>query len=140
VIGLKLTALVFIGLFCGTAVSCGFIAFIIMIGILPRLISKTKTANHVMLYENMVILGVTLGNVVYLYQISLPFKGFGMLLYGLNAGIFIGCLAGALAETVNVIPIISRRLHLRHGLPYAIAALAFGKAFGTIVQWFVLSK
>lgn len=124
----------------GFAVASGFIAFIVLIGIIPRLIAKTHTADQVMLYEDMVVLGVTAGNLVFLYQIPLPFSFIGMAIMGLCFGIFTGCLAGALAEIVDVFPILSKRLHLRKGLPYVVVSLALGKCFGTIVQWFVLTK
>lgn len=123
----------------GLAVASGFIAFIVLIGIIPRLVAKTKTAKHMMLYENIIILGITTGNLIYLYQFSLPFTYIGMFILAIFAGIFTGCLAGALAEVVNIIPIMARRLRLRKGLPYAIASFALGKGVGTLVQYFVLN-
>lgn len=122
----------------GLAVSCGFIAFIVLIGIVPRLTAKTRTAQHIMLYEDMLVLGVAFGNIVSLYQLPLPFSYIGMAIMGLCFGIFTGCLAGALAEIVDIFPILSKRLHLRKGLPYVVTAMALGKGFGTIIQWFVL--
>lgn len=121
----------------GVAVSCGFVAFIALIGIVPRLASKTQTADHIMLYESMVTAGIFTANIVYLYEIPLPFHQFGLLFCGLVFGIFTGCLAGALAEIVDIFPIASRRLKLHKGLPYALSAIALGKTFGTILQWFV---
>lgn len=122
----------------GLAVASGFIAFIVLIGIIPRLVAKTKTAKYIMLYEDMTVLGVTVGNLIYLYELPLPFTYIGMFILALFSGIFTGCLAGALAELVNIIPITTRRLHLRKGIPYVIACFAFGKGIGTLVQYFVL--
>ena len=137
---MKSLVMLFLSSCLGFAVASGFIAFIVLIGIIPRLTAKTRTARHIMLYEDMVVLGVTLGNLVYLYHISLPFTYIGMFIFSLSSGIFIGCLAGALAEVVNMFPILTRRLHLRKGLPYIAASIAFGKGIGTLIQFFVLHK
>lgn len=128
-----------IAIFCGFGVACGFVAFIILIGVVPRLSTKTHTSNHVMLYENMLILGITLGNIIFLYQIDMPFGKLGLIILGLFFGFFVGCLSGALAELVKMFPILTRRIHLRDGLPYVIVALALGKCLGVIVQWFLFT-
>ncbi len=129
-----------ISLVCGIAVSGGFIAFIILIGIITELAGKTHTGDKILLYEDMIILGVTTGNIVLLYHLSLPFSQVGMAVFGVFAGIFTGCLAGALAEVVDIFPILSRRLNIHKGLPYLITAMALGKGFGTFVQWFILKN
>ena len=59
---------------------------------------------------------------------------FGFAILALFGGIFVGCLAGALTEVLNVFPIISRRFKIRKYLPYAIYALAAGKTAGSIVM------
>ena len=64
----------------GLAVASGFIAFIVLIGIIPRLVAKTKTAKYIMLYEDMTVLGVTVGILIYLYELPLPFTYIGMLI------------------------------------------------------------
>ena len=132
-------SMLLIAIFCGFGVACGFVAFIILIGVIPRLSTKTHTADHVMLYENMLILGITLGNIIFLYRIHMPFGKPGLAILGVFFGFFVGCLAGALAELVNMFPILTIRLHLRDGLPYFIVALAIGKCLGVIVQWFLFT-
>ena len=130
--------MLFLSFLFGLAVSCGFIAFVILIGILPRLISKTRTAQHVVFFETCFVVGTALGNVCVLYKTPLPFEKIGALLLGLLFGFFVGCLSGALAEVVKIFPILTRRLHLRTGLPYVIGAIALGKCFGTLLQFFVI--
>ena len=132
-------SMLLIAIFCGFGVACGFVAFIILIGVIPRLSTKTHTADHVMLYENMLILGITLGNIIFLYRIHMPFGKPGLAILGVFFGLFVGCLAGALAELVKMFTILTRRLHLRDGLPYIIVALAIGKCLGVIVQWFLFT-
>ena len=49
-----------------------FNAFLAIIGVFVRLIGKTKTKKNIMLYENMIILGGVLGNIMELYKVRLP--------------------------------------------------------------------
>ena len=53
---------------------------------------------------------------------------------GVAGTVFVHKIAGALAETLQVMPILSRRLGVRTWLPYVIAAAAIGKALGCAWQ------
>jgi stage V sporulation protein AB len=121
----------------GLVVAGGFLAFISLIGVVPRLASITKTAKYVTTYENSLIYGAFLGNLFSLYERTLPLGASALILPGLFGGIFVGCLAGALAEVVNVIPIFSRRIGLRKGIPYLVYALGIGKGLGSLIQFFL---
>ena len=46
-----------------------------------------------------------------------------------------GSLVMALAETVNAIPVMSRRLKLTVGLQYLILGVAIGKAIGALIYF-----
>ncbi|QWT53907.1 stage V sporulation protein AB [Eubacterium sp. MSJ-33] len=124
-------------LFCicaGSAVSAGFVAFITMLGIFDKLGEQTKSGRQIHIIESMIISGVTVGNAAYLFGLRVPVGLAGFCIFNLFGGLFIGCLAGALAETLQVMPILSRRLNIRTWLPYVIAAAALGKALGCAWQ------
>lgn len=124
-------------LFCicaGSAVSAGFVAFITMLGIFDKLGEQTKSGRQIHVIESMIISGVTVGNAAYLFRLQVPVGLAGFCIFNLFGGLFIGCLAGALAETLQVMPILSRRLNIRTWLPYVIAAAALGKALGCAWQ------
>ena len=53
---------------------------------------------------------------------------------GVAGTVFVHKIAGALAETLQVMPILSCRLGVRTWLPYVIAAAAIGKALGCAWQ------
>lgn len=55
----------------------------------------------------------------------------------LCTGIFVGVLAMALTEVLNVIPILLRRTRLTKGLPWLILAFALGKVCGSLVYFLV---
>ena len=81
-------------------------AFITMLDVIPRLTQRTGTAVHLYGYENMIILGGTLGNILFLFVGNFPVSYVGLAVFGLFSGIFIGCLAMALAESLRGIPIL----------------------------------
>lgn len=118
----------------GAALSAGYVAFITMLGVFDKLIEHTKSGRFVYILESFLILGVALGNAAYVLQWQLPFGGFGFCIFLLFGGIFTGCLAGALAETLKVFPILSRRFSMRTHLPYILIAAAVGKAIGCAID------
>lgn len=134
-IAIKWGVLAFLGLCSGFAVSAGVFAFITMLGIIPRLASRTHTEKHIICYENMIILGGSLGNIWFLSGIG--FSGTWILaaLYGLCSGIYVGCLAMALAEMLRLLPIFVNRLQIKEGFPLLVTSLALGKLVGTLFQF-----
>jgi len=134
---LKNIFLLLIGLTAGGMVAAGTFAFIVMIGIITRLSSRLHVAQYTSLYENAIVLGGTIGNVWEIYDFFLPLGNIFVMLFGLFSGIFVGCLAMALAEVLKVFPILVRRVNLVEGLQYIIAAVAAGKFAGAILQFLV---
>ncbi len=132
--------LVIIGLSGGMITSAGIVALINVVGIVPRLAAKTRTAKHIHLYETSIILGTTIGNLQFMYMDSLNLHAAVIsayaLLFSLFSGIYVGCLIMALAETLQVLPIFIKQSRLTRGLALMIIAFALGKACGSI--WFFL--
>ena len=135
---LKYGFLAFSAVTFGFTVSGGYLALISLIGIVPRLASTSKTVKYLIVYENALIYGAVAGTIVYSYPVVIGIGPIFAAVIALFGGIFIGCLAGALAEVVNVIPIFARRAKLRKGIPYMIYALGIGKSVGTLIQFFIL--
>lgn len=132
----KQTILAFIGISSGGVIAAGVFAFLAIIGVFPRLIGKTKTRRHIMLYETVIILGGVLGNIYDIYEFPILFGGSLLLgVYGLSIGIFVGCLVMSLAETLKTVPVLTRRIHLAVGLQYIIFSIAAGKLFGALVYF-----
>lgn len=110
---LKMTALALFGLCAGGVIAAGIFAFLAIIGVFPRLIGKTGTKKHIMLYETAIILGGALGNVLDLFEFPVLIGGTWFLAaFGISSGIFVGCLVMSLAETLKTLPVINRRIHL----------------------------
>lgn len=125
----------FLGLAAGGIVASGVFAFLTAMGLLERLADRTGTASRVRLYEDCIIVGGTLGNLISLYEFPL---GGGDLLVGIvggSYGIFVGCLIMSLAETLDAVPIFCRRIRLPFGLPWIVWCLALGKMLGSILYF-----
>ena len=108
----------FLGLASGSAIAAGVFSFIISIGVVPRIIGKSRTAADIIVYENAVVLGGAAGNIISLFHVQIPLGIWAVILFGLSAGIFTGCLAVALAEILNTFPIMFRRFGIKEGLSW----------------------
>ena len=92
----------FIGLASGVGVAAGTFAFIIVIGVVPRMIAKCNRAENTILFENMIVLGGIFGTIMSVFtDIGLPVGHWLLYVYGFCAGIFVGCIAVALAEILK---------------------------------------
>ena len=58
-----------------------------------------------------------------------------LVLIGVFAGIFVGCLSIALSEVLDGIPIFARRIRLKMGVSIAVLMVAVGKIAGSIVYF-----
>lgn len=133
---LQQAALVFIGVSAGGVIAAGVFAFLAIIGVFPRLIGKTKTNRHILLYETVIIVGGVLGNISDIYEIPILWGGnFFLGIFGLSVGIFVGCLVMSLAETLKALPTINRRIHLAVGLQYVILSIGVGKLVGSLIYF-----
>ncbi|HJA93447.1 MAG TPA: stage V sporulation protein AB [Candidatus Eisenbergiella merdipullorum] len=139
-----------IGVCSGLLVSGGVFTVILSVGLVPRFAGKTHTGDRIFLYEEMVVLGTLAGNFLSvfgysghlsrkLYEIFPAAGGVWQMLtgcltvmFGLFAGIFVGCLALAIAEMLDTIPIFARRTGFRHGLGIAVLSVALGKLAGSL--------
>ena len=131
-------ALAFIGISAGGVIAAGVFAFLVIIGVFPRLIGKTGTKEHIMLYGSVIVAGGVLGNLVDLYEFPILLFGLSSLFlgtFGMAVGIFVGCLVMSLSETLKALPVISRRLYLAVGLQYLILSIALGKLAGALTYF-----
>jgi stage V sporulation protein AB len=60
------------------------------------------------------------------------------IIFGIVLGIFVGALASALAETLNVIPVATRKLRVKNYMFYIITSMVLGKIFGSLIYWLFL--
>lgn len=124
-----------IGLSAGTLVAGGLFGFIVSLGVVSDFADRTGTANKVLLYEDAVALGGICGNFAYVYNIQMVRSSVLLGIFGLIAGIFVGCWAMALTEILNVFPIFVRRTRIVKTVPYLVLSIAVGKGIGSIIYF-----
>ena len=133
---LQETALAIIGFAGGVSVAAGTFALITALGIIPRLASRMGVAEHVYKLESAIVLGGTIGSLLSVYHFPMRIGDVGIIIFGLFAGIFVGCLSMALAEAIRVFPILCQRINLNYGIYLLILMMAAGKALGTLYQMY----
>ncbi|WP_409289066.1 stage V sporulation protein AB [Peribacillus sp. SCS-37] len=132
---IELVAVLLVGLAGGLAVGSGFVAFLTVLGIVPRLTQLTKTKHKIRQYEWAVILGAVAGGWLSLREPILHAAPFILMPIGLASGIFNGMLAAALTEVLNVLPILSKRIGVQEKIVYLMMAIVLGKVLGSLFQW-----
>ena len=122
-----------LGVSSGFAVAGGMFAFLIALGVVSRFAGKTHTAKYILYYEDAAALGGILGNLFSIYWFPVPVGMVGVVSVGLFSGIFTGAWAMALTEIVDTVPIFSRRIRLKEGMPWLILSMALGRMAGALL-------
>lgn len=153
---MRILFLVLLGTGYGLLASAGVFTVFVAVGLVPRFAGKTHTAGKILIYEEMVVFGTLVGGFWSVFpkycQVAAwaeeRFPQHGELLetlgkvaqgvFGLTTGMFVGCLALAIAEMLDSFPILSRRIRFRHGLGLALLSIALGKMFGSL--WYFLAE
>jgi stage V sporulation protein AB len=123
------------GLAGGLIVGCGYVAFLTVLGLIPRLTQLSKTTHLIHSYEGAIIMGTLAGTWGALYDIKLFLPSFLLVPIGLACGIFVGMIAAALTEVVNVIPILTKRIGMEGQLIVVLMAIVIGKVIGSLFDW-----
>ena len=145
-----------IGVSSGLIVSAGVFTVLISVGLIPRFAGKMHVARKIFVLEEMVVFGTLFGGFFSVFSdwgmVGEFVRGhslFGsgteglwrvigtvfLLVFGVFAGIFVGCLALAIAEMLNTIPVFARRIGFRHGLGIAVLAVSLGKLIGSLIYF-----
>ena len=136
----------------GLLSSGGVFTVFVTVGLVPRLADKTHTASKIILYENCIVAGAIWGCIFSVYGefftdmlgksalITVPEWGvwgnFVLAVFGVFAGIFVGCFAIAIAEMLNTIPIFTRRIRLGKGVGIVMLGIALGKTVGALIYFY----
>ena len=136
----------------GLLSSGGVFTVFVTVGLVPRFADKTHTAHKIVLYENSIVAGAILGCIFSVYPDMI--KNFGgmaalsaisqwelwgnliLAVFGIFAGMFVGCFAIAIAEMLNTIPIFTRRISLGKGVGIIMLCLALGKTVGSLIYFY----
>ncbi len=129
-----------IGFASGLMVGAGFVAFLTVLGIIPRLVQLSKTLHSIQYYEFSVIAGAMFGTLLSFSAMVLHLPAVFEMIWGLFHGVFIGMLAAALTEVLNVFPLLTKRIGMESQMLIFLMAIVFGKIVGSLFQWIVFVK
>jgi stage V sporulation protein AB len=122
----------------GIAVGMGFVAVLIVLDVVPRLAHMTRMHRHTKVFSVAIVLGALCGVVWDSKTIVIGSGAVLLAVVGALHGAFIGMVAAALTEVLNVFPIVAAKLGLRHVVHMLVWVLVAGKVCGSLAAMFVL--
>ncbi|WP_408006595.1 stage V sporulation protein AB [Pseudalkalibacillus sp. A8] len=132
---IKIITVMLIGLGGGLAVGAGFVAILTVFGIIPRLMQISKTNSKIRSYELSIISGVLFSSWYGLRDLTISSSQWLLIPIGLASGTFVGMLAAALTEVLNVLPILMKRVGFKEQVLLLLMAILFGKVIGSLFHW-----
>ncbi|GGF87457.1 stage V sporulation protein AB [Paenibacillus abyssi] len=127
-----------IGLAGGIAVGSGLVALLVVFDLIPRLAQLAYAYRNSAWFESAIICGAVYWSFADFFDwklgipLQLPLVGIGLL-----DGMFVGMLAAALTEVMNVLPILAKRLRIGKYLVSLLMAMVLGKVVGSLFDWLV---
>lgn len=118
----------------------GLASFITLLDLVPRLAQKSKSSDKITLFQNIIIFSSVTTTLLHFFNINFKFSKLITIPIGLFLGAYVGLLAAALAETLNVIPILERRFKLKNYIYIPLIAISIGKVIGSLIGWLLIIK
>lgn len=131
--------LMFIGVSTGIVVGNAAGAFIALLQIVPRLAQISETDEKIPLYQWVLITSMTIFSFIFFSEFSFKLNKYFSIISGILFGTFVGLFSSALAEVLNVIPILARKLEMNKYIPYLIISILLGKVSASLLNWLVLA-
>ncbi|MCU6710094.1 stage V sporulation protein AB [Paenibacillus sp. J5C_2022] len=127
-----------LGIAGGLAVGSGLVALLIVFDLVPRLAQLTRAFRMSAWFESAIVSGALYWTFADFldWKLRLPSSLF-LSGIGLLDGMFIGMLAAALTEVMNVLPILAKRLRLSHYMIAFVMAMVLGKTIGSLFDWLI---
>lgn len=113
------------------------VAFLIVLDIVPRLAQMTRAFGRVHFFEGAMVAGVLFWTFADFLDMRLALSPLLTIAVGLLTGCFVGMLAGALTEVLNVLPIMAKRIGLGGYIVWLLMAMVLGKVAGSLFEWIV---
>ncbi len=92
---------IMIGLAGGLAVGGGYVAFLAVLGVIPRLVQLTKSWKYIQVFEWAVIGGTLVGAWCSLRNITFQISQYWLIVLGIFCGTFIGMLAAGINRSIK---------------------------------------
>lgn len=122
----------------GVLVGGAYAAFITLVKVIPRLTQFTETYKYLKFYESIFTCSTILFTIIYFSNFSINIGKIGIIVSGLFYGIFLGIFSAALAETLNVIPVIAKKFKIKKQIIIVFISIVIGKVCGSLYYFIVL--
>ncbi len=137
---ISILVVTFLSFSTGIAISSAIFAFLSAVGLIPRFISKTKTDNTILLYENIIVVGGLVSAVIFSFDLEFNINEFFLWYYMFSLGVFLGCLAVCLTEVIDAMPVIVKFANIKNKIAIIIVAIALGKGIGAFIFYYILQE
>lgn len=142
-----------LGIAAGLVVSGGVFTALLALGLVPRFAGRTHTANHILTYESAVVTGCIVGGLLSIFpvpeilahtlytEVFFETKTWQTIVTNVStignffAGCFVGCVALAIAEMLDSIPIFARRIRFREGVGIVVIVVAAAKVLAGLAYF-----
>ncbi|QKS46553.1 stage V sporulation protein AB [Paenibacillus cellulosilyticus] len=125
-----------LGLGGGIAVGSGLVSLLIILDLIPRLAQLGNAYRKSLWFETAVTAGALFWTIADFmgWRLFMP-NHLVMPVAGLLDGLFVGMLAAALTEVMNVLPILAKRMSLSKHIAALVWAMVLGKTAGSLFDW-----
>jgi len=137
---MKLLLSGFIGLSSGITIGSAAAAFFTLLNFISRMKQLANAKKVAKFYHWSIALGATSFSFIYFFNITLKLYKVFCFLISLMMGIFVGMFSSALAEVLNVMPVLSKKFKTKHKLKFITTSLLLGKTLGSLWYWLVFLK
>lgn len=119
----------------GFSVGSAFVALLIVLDLIPRLVQLTRAYRRAWLFESATLTGALYWICADQFHWRMTWSAGWLLIPAIFQGVFVGMFAAALTEVLNVLPILSKRLKLKPYLFSLLIAMILGKVTGSLIDW-----
>lgn len=128
-----------LGLGGGLAVGSGMVALLVVFDLIPRLAQLAGAYQKSIWFESALVAGSVYWSLADFmdWEIRFPLHSLPLAGIGLLDGIFVGMLAAALTEVMNVLPILAKRLQLGIYIQALVMSMVLGKVLGSLFDWLI---
>lgn len=125
------------GISGGLAVGASVTAFFTVLGVTTRIIEISRRKEYMKLYQCSIVLGALFSCTVYFFDLTLNSLEILSMPLGFMMGIFIGLMAAALTETLDIITVAAKKLGIVRWIFLIVAVILIGKVIGSILFFLI---
>lgn len=128
---------ILIGFAGGLAVGASVTAFFTVLGVIAHIVKWSKQKKFLLIYEICFVLGALLSCLLYFSDITIKYFDFLTIPLGFLLGIFVGMIAAALTETLDIITIAANKLKIANWIYLIVIVVLLGKVIGSLVFFLI---